>query len=77
MRRRVVLMEHENGHLGAIGLAEKGGSALIHSYDSRCGIKTAQAIVPACDGDPVVNANIQRSIERGWVPFYDGAPLNG
>jgi hypothetical protein len=77
MRQRVVLMENKAGALGAISLAADAGQALIRSFDSRCGIKTTYAYVPAGDANAVVNANARRSTERGWRVFYDGAPNFG
>jgi hypothetical protein len=79
IQRRIVLMENEQGDLGAISVAvaEHVGTAVINSYDSRCGIKTAQASVPLADADAVMNSNIRVSVERGWRVFYHGAPMYG
>lgn len=76
MKRRVIIFV-KGSLLGCIGLADDGAEAAVLTYDSRCGVKAARALLPSGAAAAFVEGEITKSESRGWRPVYDGAPNNG
>lgn len=75
-KRRVVVFE-KGDLLGCMSVADNGQTALVRSYDSRCGIKDAQAVLPSGAAAQFVAAELRTTVERGWRVIYDGEPNFG
>ena len=75
-KRRVVIFE-KGELLGCISLADDGRDALIRSYDSRCGQKSAQAVMPSGAAAVAFEREVAETVGRGWRVVYDGGPNYG
>jgi hypothetical protein len=78
MKRRVIIFEMpEKNLLGCISITDYGTNTLIRSYDSRCGIKDAQAVLPSSSAWEYIAGELGTTIGRGWRMVYDGEPNYG
>lgn len=76
MKRRAIIFE-KRGLLGCIAVSDDGRDAHVASFDSRHGVKDAQAFVPSTMAPVVVALEVVKTLERGWRLVYDGEPNFG